>query len=273
VRTLLLFLAGLAVPAMVQAQVPGVAIESRLARALGLSPGDTLRLAAARADTGRRFIVAAIYQPAPDPATVLRVDHRVRLHLADLASLLGAPDRVDRFGVVLTPGHSADSVSALFNAMAFGFDAAPSREVAREASQTFEVVSRFHRAIALVTIVASGIFLLCIMLLKVEERRTDAAVMRLVGVRRRVIFGALLLEAAAVALAGSLLGTGLAWVAGGVVNAFYQHRFETQLVFSYVTPRIVILGVVLSLLLGLTAGAVAAWRLVRTPPLALWRRG
>ena len=41
------------------------------------------------------------------------------------------------------------------------------------------------------------------MLLKVEERRLDAAVMRFVGVRRRTIFGALLLEAILVAAVGS----------------------------------------------------------------------
>ena len=84
------------------------------------------------------------------------------------------------------------------------------------------MVSRFHRAIAVITIVASAVFLLCIMLLKVEERRLDAAVMRFVGVRRRTIFGALLLEAALVAAFGSVAGSGLAYLAGAATNAYYQ---------------------------------------------------
>jgi len=135
------------------------------------------------------------------------------------------------------------------------------------------VVSRFHRAIAVITIVASAVFLLCIMLLKVEERRMDAAVMRFVGVRRRTIFGALLLEAAVVAVVGSVVGTGLALVAGAATNTYYRHFFDTALTFSLITPAIVLFSVALSLVLGVAAGAVAAWRLVHTRPMVLWGRG
>src|SRR5690606_3703618 len=110
------------------------------------------------------------------------------------------------------------------------------------------------------------------MLLKVEERRGDAAVMRLVGVRRRTIFGALLLEAVLVASAGSVLGAGLAIAAGAATNDYYQRFFDTALVFSRVTADIVLFGVVLSLALGVAAGAAAAWRLARARPLTLWRR-
>jgi putative ABC transport system permease protein len=111
------------------------------------------------------------------------------------------------------------------------------------------------------------------MLLKVEERRRDAAVMRFVGVRRRTIFGALLLEALLVAALGSVFGTGLAYFAGAATNAYYQQFFHTALTFSLITPAIVSFSIALSLLLGLGAGALAAWRLVHTPPLVLWGRG
>jgi ABC-type antimicrobial peptide transport system permease subunit len=120
--------------------------------------------------------------------------------------------------------------------------------------------------------VASAIFLLCIMLLKVEERRLDAAVMRMIGISRTTIFKAFVLEAAFVAAIGSVVGVALAWLAGAITNAVYQRRFETALVFSYLTPDIVALGVGLSLGLGVLVGALAAARLVRTRPLALWRR-
>ena len=147
-----------------------------------------------------------------------------------------------------------------------------SDSIASGSSQTFLVVSRFHRAIAVITIVASAVFLLCIMLLKVEERRLDAAVMRFVGVRRRTIFGALLLEAAVLAVASAVAGAGIASAASAITNAYYQRFFQTELVFSLITARIVVFGVTLSLVLGLAAGAAAAWRLVRTRPMVLWGR-
>lgn len=255
------------------AQTAQVAIERQVARELGLSVGDTVRLSPTADSPGRLVAIAAIYEPRPDPAEIAKRERHLRMHLADLADLLGAPDRVDRLSIGLNPGVSADSAAAVFNRNAFGYRAYSSRAIAGESSQTFQVVSRFHGAIAVITIVASAIFLLCIMLLKVEERRLDAAVMRFVGVRRRTIFGALLLEAALVAALGSLLGTGLAHLAGAATNAYYRRFFDTVLTFSLITPRIVLFSAALSLTLGALAGAVAAWRLVRTRPLVLWGRG
>ncbi|HEV8178589.1 MAG TPA: ABC transporter permease, partial [Gemmatimonadales bacterium] len=197
----------------VAAQVAEVAVERRLAEELGLAVGDTLRLGPAVDSLTKLGVVSAIYEPRPDPAEIAKRERHVRLHLPALAALLGAPDRVDRFGVGLRPEASADTAAGLLNRTAFGYRAHTSQSIASESSQTFLVVSRFHRAIAVITIVASAVFLLCIMLLKVEERRLDAAVMRFVGVRRRTIFGALLLEAAVIAALGSVAGSGLAYLA------------------------------------------------------------
>jgi putative ABC transport system permease protein len=252
---------------------PGVAIEQRLARELHLEIGDTVRVRAEPGTPGLLMLVGAIYQPRSDPATVLRNEFHARFHLSDLAALLGAPDRMDRAGVSLQPGVDPDSAARRLDRLAVGFRVRPSAEIASESSRTFLVVSRFHRAIGVISIVASAIFLLCIMLLKVEERRLDAAVMRMIGVRRRTVFAALLLEACLVALLGAALGIGLASVSTAIINAYYGHRFETDLRFALLTPGITLFGAVLSLLLGLLAGGIAAARLVRTRPLVLWRRG
>jgi putative ABC transport system permease protein len=266
-----LLLAGVVKPS--PAQVSQVAVERLLAQELGLSVGDTVRLGPSPDSLGRLAIVVAIYEPRADPAEIAKRERHLRMHLPDLAGLLGAPDRVDRFSIGLKPGISADSGATALNRSAFGYRAYASRAIASESSQTFLVVSRFHRAIAVITIVASAVFLLCIMLLKVEERRLDAAVMRFVGVRRRTIFSALLLEAALVAALGSVVGTGLAFLAGAATNAYYGRFFDTTLVFSLITPGIVLFSVALSLGLGLIAGALAAWRLVHTQALVLWGRG
>lgn len=249
-----------------------VAIERRLAQRLALSVGDTIYLGTSPDSLTSSAVVAAIYEPVADPASITRQDFHLRMHLPDLAGLLGAPDRVDRFGVRLRPGVPTDSAVTALNRLAFGFRAHPSQAIASGSSQTFRVVSRFHRAIAVISIVASAVFLLCIMLLKVEERRRDAAVMRFVGVRRRIIFGAVVLEAVAVALIGSVIGVILAMLAGSVTNLYYRKLFDTQLIFSLITPDIVFFSVALSLVLGVAAGAAAAFRLVRTPPLILWGR-
>ncbi|HJR16968.1 MAG TPA: ABC transporter permease [Gemmatimonadales bacterium] len=269
-HTLILLIIG---ASPVPAQVAEVAIERQLADELDLSVGDTVQLGSAVDSLIWLGVVAAIYEPKPDPAEIAKREHHIRLHLPDLAAMLGTPDRVDRFGLGLRRGTLPDSAAAALNRSAFGYRVHTSSSIASGSSQTFRVVSRFHRAIAVITIVASTVFLLCIMLLKVEERRLDAAVMRFVGVRRRTIFGALLLEAALVALLGSIIGAGLAYAASAATNSYYRGFFDTRLTFSIITPKILLFSVSLSLVLGITAGSVAAWRLVRTRPVVLWGRG
>ncbi|MEZ4455402.1 MAG: ABC transporter permease [Gemmatimonadales bacterium] len=266
----------LALAAGAQAQtdsVPGVAIEARLADRFGYAVGDTIRLTPAADEPARPYRIEAIFEPRPDPATALRGEYVVRFHLPELASLLGFPDRVDRIAVASRPGIPAESTAFRLNQTAFGYRAYPSAEIASESSSTFAVVSRFHRAIGLISIVASAIFLLCIMLLKVEERRLDAAVMRMIGISATTVSRAFVFEAAMIAVVGSGIGIGLAALAGAITNWAYQRRFETSLVFSYLTPDIILLGVSLSLVLGVLAGVLAARRLAHTRPLALWRRG
>jgi putative ABC transport system permease protein len=249
-----------------------IAIDSRLAADAGLRVGDRVVLASEPAMPGDSVVIAAIVERRADPAEIARGEYRVRLHLGHLQTLLGYGDRVDRFAVGTRNASATGDALARINAAAYGFRAHRSADVAVETSRTFAVVSRFHRAIGMITIVASAIFLLCIMLLKVDERRRDVAALRLIGCSSRTIVGSVVLEAAAVAVLGSLAGVAVGGAASWIVNEHYQAVYRTPLRFSIVTGDIVALAVTLSLVLGIVAGWLAARRLVRTPPLALFGR-
>jgi putative ABC transport system permease protein len=255
--------------------VRGIAVDERLGRDAGVRVGDTLRLSAEAGTLGEPVVVSALVRRAADPSEVARSEYRVRLHLDHLQRLTGAIDRVDRFAVAINADAGAaavDSFLAGVNHVAFGFRAHASRDVAVQSSRTFQVVDRFHRAIGGITIVASAVFLLCILLLKVEERRRAVAALRLAGLSRRTVALSVVAEAAVVAVLGSAAGGAIGWVATQLVNAHYQRVFRTPLTFALLTPRIALFAVGLSLLLGIVAGTLAAWRLVRTPPLTLMGR-
>jgi putative ABC transport system permease protein len=252
--------------------IRGIAIDSRLATDAALHVGDRVVLAGAPADAGDTVVVVAVTQRPADPAEIARGEYRIRMHLGQLQRLLGYGDRVDRFAVATRGDAATTEAAARINDAAFGFRAHRSADVAVETSRTFAVVSRFHRAIGMITIVASAIFLLCIMLLKVDERRRDVAALRLIGCRERTIVGSVVLEAAAIAVLGSLAGVVVGAAASWIVNRHYQGVYRTPLRFSIVTGDIVLLAVALSLALGLLAGWLAARRLVRVPPLALFGR-
>ena len=217
-------------------------------------------------------VVGAIVRRNADPSEVARGEYRVLMHLDELQSLIGYGDRVDRFAVGTRDTAATDSAAALINDAAFGFQAHRSRDIAVETSQTFLVVSRFHRAIGVITIVASAVFLLCIMLLKVDERRRDVAALRLMGISSATVLKSIMLEATFVAGVGSVLGVGIGWVTSALVNAHYRGVYRTPRAFSIVTADGVAFAVALSLALGVTAGFFAARRLTRVNPLVLFGR-
>ena len=250
-----------------------IAIDERLASDAGLRVGDRVVLAPEpNGSAGDTVRIAAIVRRRADPSEVARSEYRVRLHLDHLQRLTGYGDRVDRFAVLTAGGEATDSMLERVNSVAFGFRAYPSREIAIETSKTFLVVSRFHRAIGVITIVASATFLLCIMLLKVDERRRDVAAMRLMGISRSTVVRSVMLESSAIALVGSAFGVMLGFAVAAFVNAHYQSVYRTPLRFAIITPGTVVFSVLLSLVLGIGAGALAARRLARTPPLALFGR-
>lgn len=222
--------------------------------------------------TGDTVIVGAIVRRGADPSEVARGDLRVRMHLDHLQAIAGYGDRVDRFAIATTPAADIPRLIDRINSVAFGFQAYRSRDIAVETSRTFQVVSRFHRAIGIITIVASSVFLLCIMVLKVEERRRDIAALRLMGISRATVMRAIVIEAAVVAVLGSALGVAIGWAISLVVNWHYQALYQTPLAFSIVTAPTIAFAVSLSLVLGIAAGFMASLRLVRTPPLALYGR-
>lgn len=256
--------------------IRSIAIDARMATDLALHIGDRLQLSAKPGERGDTVRVEAIVQRRADPAEVARQDYRVRLHLDHLQTITGADDRVDRFAVGVRRGqrsiNHADSAVARINAVAFGFRAHRSRDVAVGSSRTFRVVERFHRAIGIITVVASAVFLLCLLLLSVEERRRDIAALRLMGISRATVVQSVVIEAAFVALIGSAMGAVIGWIASLLVNTHYQAVYRTPLRFALVTPEILAFATMLSLILGVGAGALAAWRLVRTPPLVLLGR-
>jgi putative ABC transport system permease protein len=253
--------------------LPGLLVERRLAQEARLAVGDTVW---ARATAGRRparpFRVEGVFERAADPSRISRNAYEVRLHLPDLEAMLPQRDRVDRFAVVLAPGASPDSTARWLEGLAYGTRAYPSRALAEEASTTFRVISRFHRAIGVVTVLASGIFLLCVMVIRVDERRRDVRVLRLLGISRSTIFRAVVLEAVAIAAVGSGAGMALGLAITRVVNAYYASVYDTTLRFALPTARLVLAAGARGLLLGAAAGALAALRVARLPPERLGER-
>jgi ABC-type lipoprotein release transport system permease subunit len=252
---------------------PDILVSRTLLRDRGLRVGDVVQLSAdPRGTDGRPFRIAGTYEPTPDPSRFTSKRFEARLHLPDLLALTRGAD-------------AGDSVSAINVALADPADAAAfARDLRARApavavspttagdDQHFLVIERFHLAISIVTVVGATAFLLALMVIRADERREVAGLLRLLGVSRRRVLAQSLLEGACLAAAGAAFGVAFAGLTQGAVNAFFQWRYDTSLVFVRVTPGIAARCVAVALPLGLLAGFFASWTLLRRPVLDLLRR-
>jgi ABC-type lipoprotein release transport system permease subunit len=256
-------------------ELPQILVSRQLAQLEGLSAGDTVRLAAdAKGTNAREFVVAGIYEPTPDPARLGSVPREIRLHLPDLLAFKFEPsgaEHVDTINVALVDPASAADFAREVNTRTPGVVARPAEGAAGSGS-TFVVLERFHLAIATVTIVAATVFLLALTIMLVDERRETIGVLRLIGLPARRILTQVFLEGILIASAGALFGLVLALASEGIINRFFQWRYDTALVFVRISPDVAALCVAIAVPLGAAATVAASWALLRRGGLRLARR-
>ena len=244
-----------------------VLVERPYATRAGIEAGATVRVRAAPGTEPCEALVAGVFEPRADPSRLTGTRPRVLFHLPHLQALAGREGEVDHFTVRLRPGVDPAAAARVLEPLLVGAQVMSTAEVAERASTTFRVVSRFQAAIAGITLVAGGVFLACIMVLKVQERRTAVAAARLGGIPRRILMGWTVAEAALLSALGGVTGLGVGFAASAAVNAYYQRAYDTTLVFSVVTGEMVAQGLAVAVVLGMGAGVAAGARLVATDPL------
>jgi len=123
-----------------------------------------------------------------------------------------------------------------------------------------------------VTVIGSTAFLLALMVIRAEERKETVGVLRLIGISRKTIMTEVIVEGLLVAMAGAAVGVLIAAAAQHAVNRFFQARYDTTLVFIRVSAAIAMRSIAVAVPVGVVAGAVASWTLLRRSASSLVRR-
>lgn len=254
-----------------------ILISRQLAEAERLQVGTLVTLGTSADGSGRRFRVAGIYEPTPDPQRLGSVPRKVRLHLPDLLDLTrpaetpAGTEAIDGVNVTLRDAGEAEAFSKDVNARLPGVLARPAG-VAAGGAGPFKVLERFHLAIAAVTIAAATVFLVALTIMLVDERRETVGILRLIGLPVHRVLTQILLEGVLVAVAGAAFGLVLAGLSQSLINGFFQWRYDTALVFVRITPEVATRCVSIAVPLGAAATVLASWALLRRNGLRLARR-
>jgi hypothetical protein len=113
------------------------------------------------------------------------------------------------------------------------------------------------------------VFLLALTIMLVDERRETVGVLRLIGLPVGRILSQVLIEGVLIAAAGAAFGLVLSLASEGLINAFFQWRYDTALVFVRITPHVAALCVAIAVPLGAAATVTASWALLRRSGLRL----
>ena len=260
------------------AELPSILISRQLSETEHLRVGDVVRLSAnSDGSVVQPFRIVGVYEPTPDPARLGAVIREVQLHLPDLLNLTrdatvpAGSEYVQTINVALVNPSDAEAFSRDVQARMPGIEAQPATGAA-ESTGPFIVLRRFHLAIAIVTIIASTVFLLALTIMLVDERRTSVGMLRLIGLPSGRIIFQLFLEGVLIACVGSAFGLVLSLVSQRLINRFFQWHYDTALVFVRVTPQVAAICVAIAVPLGVSATVVASWALLRRNGLRLARR-
>lgn len=119
--------------------------------------------------------------------------------------------------------------------------------------------------IAAISLIASGISIMNVMLITVTERTREIGIKKAIGAYRRVLLTEFLAEALILSGGGGLVGIVLG------VAVPYSIRFFTDAIRIEIPPMAIVLGFGVTLLVGLTFGMIPALRASRMNPVEALR--
>jgi putative ABC transport system permease protein len=190
------------------------------ANALGLTAGDTLALRAGLGE--KRFRIAGLLAGGGERYAVMDIAAAQEAFgvAAGVAAGAASPGLINRIDLRLRPGADAQRVrEAIAAALPAGvFVEAPRSNVTRNATLT-----RAYRVnlnvLALMALFTGGFLVFSTQALTVVQRRSQLALLRVLGVTRRGLAALLLAEAGVIGLAGALAGLALGHAAASLVLA------------------------------------------------------
>jgi hypothetical protein len=260
--------------------VPGdrdrTVVGADFAAARGLRVGSRLRIGV------REFEVVGLLDrllTAPDRFAIVPIEDARELWLAldpTLRTLFGAggalalDDLNTGAAVGWAEGVDPDALAARIRREVADIHVAPPGEVARRLAASTAFFRWLMAGVGGIGLLVGGLSLSNTVAASTFERIRDFGIKQALGATDLQLLGEVIRESLAVSLGGGVLGTGLAVLAGSLVDAHAAQAGQQLFLFS---GRLVVFALAFALALGAIAGTYATARILRLPPAEAIRRG
>ncbi len=182
-----------------------IVIGQGLAEQLDLAPGSKTVLTFQNdsgALTGAAFRVAGIFKTASSDFDKTEVFVRAQ----DLHRLMGGGFAWHEIAILLRPGFSMDSAASFLRSRGGDLQVDTWKQLAPDLAYVSESLSATLYVFMLVILAALAFGIVNTMLMAVLERRRELGMLMAVGMRRKTVFGMIVLETIALSLTGALAG-------------------------------------------------------------------
>jgi putative ABC transport system permease protein len=237
-----------------------------LLAASGRKLGDTLTIAGGYDPQLRRFASSRVVRIVGRARFVyLARDQRAAAMPIAALQALGGPARRDRASLMMIRAAPGADVEAVRRWIAERLPKVTAISTATAIAQVEERLSYFRQLafiLGSVSLVVGVLLVGTLVTVSVNERIGEFAVLRAIGIARLTIIAQIMLEGAALMLAGALLGLALGLVTARYLNTILSSfpGLPQSIDFFLFQPRAAWTALALLAMAGIAAGAWPAWR-------------
>jgi putative ABC transport system permease protein len=178
-----------------------------------------------------------------------------------------AAGRVNYVGVKVEDPNEADETASEINQLEDyqGLVSAQTMdEVVDKMGELLNMARSIHFALGAVALLIGVLFILSTMLMAVSERVREIGTMRAIGVHRNFVFRMIITESTMTSLVAGGIGCLGGYLLSRIITFGIAEVMGVTYMEAQVTPRIIILGMVIALFMGVLAGLYPAWRIARS---------
>jgi len=246
----------------------GAFVGGGLADRFGLRPGRELRL-----QIDDRYLTVHVLGVLRSAASASGLDAVLLMDVGAAQSLLGSEGQVSRIDLILSPAEA----TSLARQLPEGLRLVPASEQRAALGELTAAFQLNLTALSLLALVVGMFLIYNTVMFSVVQRRAVIGTLRALGVTPAQVFALVLLETAAEAAVGTVLGLGLGFVLGqGAVRLVTQTINDLYYVVSVAGAPLTVASVAKATALGLGAGVLSAvppaFEAARIEPVAALRQ-
>ncbi len=154
----------------------------------------------------------------------------------------------------------------IFKAQKQDFSVTSPKSIQEKITSTLSSVSLFLTAIAVISLIVGAIGVMNTMFTSVLEKTKEIGILKALGAKNRDILAIFLLNSAIIGLIGGIIGIILGIIGSSYISKLSGASLGKFSLTAYVNPSLIIGIFLLSLFVGLLAGAIPAYRASRLKP-------